>query len=200
MIGRSGKVIHEVVADAAASSSRIASTTTDGLAAFEAAGLDIADYANADIAADAPLPWDHIDVGVSKEFLAREDAKADQGEITPDCRSGDVLRLWSADAAATRLRVQRVTGRRRRRAPSVRASHWRHAELATRNSRHAQCLFTFRKGPEAQWLGHLDLMRVFERAVRMSGIDVAYTQGFNPRAKMSIASALPLGATADASC
>jgi radical SAM-linked protein len=40
-------------------------------------------------------------------------------------------------------------------------------------------------------------MRVFERAIRMSGIDVVYSEGFNPRVKMSIASALPLGATAD---
>ena len=43
----------------------------------------------------------------------------------------------------------------------------------------------------------MDIMRVFERAIRMSGVDVLYSEGFNPRAKMSIASALPLGATAD---
>jgi radical SAM superfamily enzyme YgiQ (UPF0313 family) len=54
-------------------------------AAFEAAGSDIASFANADISHDAALPWDHIDVGVSKAFLAREDAKADKGESTPDC-------------------------------------------------------------------------------------------------------------------
>jgi len=58
-------------------------------------------------------------------------------------------------------------------------------------------LMRFRKGDQARWLGHLDLMRMFEKAVRMSKVEVAYTQGFNPRVKMSIASALPLGATAD---
>ncbi|MDR1774420.1 MAG: TIGR03960 family B12-binding radical SAM protein [Clostridioides sp.] len=32
------------------------------------------------------LPWDHIDVGVSKEFLIRENEKAKKSEITYDCR------------------------------------------------------------------------------------------------------------------
>lgn len=32
------------------------------------------------------FPWDHIDVGVSKEFLIREYQKAMQGIVTPDCR------------------------------------------------------------------------------------------------------------------
>ncbi|MBR5157389.1 MAG: TIGR03960 family B12-binding radical SAM protein [Clostridia bacterium] len=32
------------------------------------------------------LPWDHIDVGVSKEFLISENEKAKRGEVTPNCR------------------------------------------------------------------------------------------------------------------
>ncbi|KEH96212.1 Fe-S oxidoreductase [Clostridium botulinum C/D str. BKT12695] len=34
------------------------------------------------------LPWDFIDVGVSKEFLIRENEKAKKAELTPDCRQG----------------------------------------------------------------------------------------------------------------
>jgi radical SAM superfamily enzyme YgiQ (UPF0313 family) len=37
---------------------------------------------------DEPLPWDMIDAGVSKEFLASERARAFGGEFTPDCRTG----------------------------------------------------------------------------------------------------------------
>lgn len=44
-------------------------------------------------------------------------------------------------------------------------------------------------------MGHLDLMRVFERAMRRSHFPIAYSQGFNPRPRMSFASALTLGAT-----
>ena len=31
------------------------------------------------------LPWDHIDIGVSREFLYREYEKAQREEITPNC-------------------------------------------------------------------------------------------------------------------
>lgn len=46
-------------------------------------------------------------------------------------------------------------------------------------------------------MGHLDLMRVFERAMRRSRFPIAYSQGFNPRPRMSFASALTLGATSE---
>lgn len=58
------------------------------LRAFEIAGLDPAFYANRRRSEDEVLPWDHIDAGVTKEFLLREKHKAERGEITPDCRKG----------------------------------------------------------------------------------------------------------------
>ncbi len=164
------------------------------LSAFEAAGLDIARYANSDIPHDAPLPWDHIDTGVSKEFLAREDAAADRGETTGDCRFG------GCSGCGVRESLTRLFGNSITCPPPAPASGAVAGPSETRHraDRGAALLFTLRKGHEARWLGHLDLLRVIDRAVRMSRIDVVYTQGFNPRPKMSIASALPLGATADA--
>jgi hypothetical protein len=58
-------------------------------------------------------------------------------------------------------------------------------------------LFRFTKGTSVRYVGHLDLMRVFDRAFRRSGFPIAYSQGFNPRPRMSFASALTLGATSD---
>jgi radical SAM family uncharacterized protein len=43
-------------------------------AAFEGAGVEVAEYANATIPADAPLPWDHLSDGISKESLQRQGA------------------------------------------------------------------------------------------------------------------------------
>ena len=34
------------------------------------------------------MPWDAIDVGVSKAFLKRERRRAYDGMVTPDCRHG----------------------------------------------------------------------------------------------------------------
>jgi radical SAM-linked protein len=53
----------------------------------------------------------------------------------------------------------------------------------------------FNKGEEVRWLGHLDLLRAFERVIRRADLPVAYSQGFNPRAKMSFLSALGVGVT-----
>ena len=56
--------------------------------AFQGQGVDPDFYARRPLDRDAPLPWDHIDVGVKKGFLARECERALRGQTTPDCRGG----------------------------------------------------------------------------------------------------------------
>jgi hypothetical protein len=56
--------------------------------AFEEAGLDIKFYAQRERSQDELLPWAHIDVGVSQDYLKAEYAKALKDEVTPDCRGG----------------------------------------------------------------------------------------------------------------
>ncbi|MBI4573375.1 MAG: TIGR03960 family B12-binding radical SAM protein [candidate division NC10 bacterium] len=52
------------------------------------AGVDPHAIANRPRTLDEPLPWDHIDCGVSKQFLQREHKKALQVKGTPDCHVG----------------------------------------------------------------------------------------------------------------
>lgn len=54
--------------------------------AFEDCGIDPGFFANRKRSYDEVLPWDHIDTGVTKEFLIRENEKALKGELTRDCR------------------------------------------------------------------------------------------------------------------
>lgn len=56
----------------------------------------------------------------------------------------------------------------------------------------------YQKLESVRWLGHLDVLRVFERALRRSGLPVAFSQGYNPRQRIAFASALGVGVTADA--
>ncbi|MCZ7624964.1 MAG: TIGR03936 family radical SAM-associated protein [Candidatus Methylomirabilis sp.] len=44
-----------------------------------------------------------------------------------------------------------------------------------------------------RFLSHLEVMRALSRALRRAGIAVAYSQGFNPQPKLSLALALPVG-------
>ena len=54
--------------------------------AFENTGVDPFFYNLRERTYDEILPWDHIDVGVSKAFLINENEKAKRGEVTPNCR------------------------------------------------------------------------------------------------------------------
>ena len=47
----------------------------------------------------------------------------------------------------------------------------------------------------ARFTGHLDKQRLWERALRRSDLPLSYSQGFSPKARLSLASALPLGYT-----
>jgi radical SAM-linked protein len=54
---------------------------------------------------------------------------------------------------------------------------------------------TFAKGEPIKYISHLDLMRTWERALRRAQVPLAYSKGFNPRPKISIAAPLPVGFT-----
>ena len=56
--------------------------------AFRECGLDPAFYANRERPKDEILPWDHIDSGVTKQFLWHEKEKSERAETTKDCRKG----------------------------------------------------------------------------------------------------------------
>lgn len=53
--------------------------------AFEKCGID-PDWYLRERSYDEILPWDHLDLGVTKEFFIRENEKAKRGETTPNCR------------------------------------------------------------------------------------------------------------------
>ena len=56
----------------------------------------------------------------------------------------------------------------------------------------------FAKQGAMKFIGHLDIMRYFQKAVKRAGIDVAYSEGFSPHMIMSFASPLGVGITSTA--
>ena len=57
--------------------------------------------------------------------------------------------------------------------------------------------FTFNKTGWMIYISHLDLMRLFTRAMRRAGLPLKITQGFSPHPKFSIKRALKLGLESD---
>lgn len=51
----------------------------------------------------------------------------------------------------------------------------------------------FAKRGSLKFVGHLDIMRYFQKLIRRAGIDIAYSEGFNPHQKLSFAQPLGVG-------
>lgn len=56
----------------------------------------------------------------------------------------------------------------------------------------------FTREAEVRYISHLDLMKTFERAIRRSGVPVAYSKGFNPHMQMVFGLPLSVGVTSEA--
>jgi radical SAM-linked protein len=56
----------------------------------------------------------------------------------------------------------------------------------------------FSRGEELKFLSHLDLMRLWERAIRRAGLPLAYSEGFSPHPQIALAAPLSVGVTSQA--
>ena len=62
-------------------------------------GIDVRYFANRHKAYDEPLPWDHIDCGVTKGYLRAEDVRARKVQKTHDCHTEPCTFCLSCDRA-----------------------------------------------------------------------------------------------------
>ena len=56
----------------------------------------------------------------------------------------------------------------------------------------------FSRGEEIKFISHLDIMRLWQRALHRAEIPLAYTEGFSPHPRISLAAPLPVGVTSQA--
>ena len=70
--------------------------------------------------------------------------------------------------------------------------------MTTQQEQITRIRLSYTKGPSLRFTGHLDLQRLWERLLRRSGLPIRYSQGYNPRARLNLASALPLGVISEA--
>ena len=55
----------------------------------------------------------------------------------------------------------------------------------------------FTRGEEIKYLSHLDMTRLWERVFTRAGVDIAFSEGFNPHPRLSLAAPLVVGMTAE---
>jgi len=130
------------------------------------------------------LPWDHIDMGVSKRFLEEEWHKAFKGKATPDCRDGDCQNCGVCDFKRIAPRIHTDFDEKNKILQKIeppRVFTFRKAK------------FSFQKLEQAKYLGHLEMMNLFCRAFRRAQIPVKFSKGFHPKPKISFEDPLPVG-------
>ncbi len=129
------------------------------------------------------LPWEHIDMGVSRDYLLAERGQAWEGVQTPDCRRAGCLDCGVCDWQTVQPQLYQESagqGRPARQpaAPPVEVKRYR---------------LHYGKQDEAKWLSHLEFMQVFYRGLRRSGLPLHFSQGFHPLPRVSFHGALPVG-------
>ncbi len=71
------------------------------------------------------------------------------------------------------------------------------SEYARRKKRMNKLRLKFSKNGPIKFIGHLDVMRYFQKAIRRADIDIKYSEGFSPHQMLSFAQPLSVGATSD---
>ncbi|MEH0019644.1 MAG: TIGR03960 family B12-binding radical SAM protein [Desulfobacter sp.] len=156
--------------------------------AFDATGIDPEFYTSRERTPDEPLPWDHIDSGVSRRFLEKEFSRAEQMAQTPDCRETDCTGCGICDFKTVKPVLHTRAGAAEQ--PSGEAPA---PSTALPDDAFIKYDLKFSKLGDARFFGHLEMATIFQRAVKRAGLTVKYSKGFNPSMRMSFDNALPLG-------
>lgn len=151
--------------------------------AFEENGIKPEDYLRArDL--NEGLPWEHIDKGINKDFLKRERERALRQEmVIEESEKEEVKKVEYASQPE-----EEIYGRKRKKVTSAPVTTVARSRVRLKWS----------KGEEVRFTSHLDVVRTFERAIRRSGIPIAYSEGFHPHQRMAFGPPLPLGFVSEA--
>ncbi|AFY72831.1 radical SAM-linked protein/radical SAM family uncharacterized protein [Synechococcus sp. PCC 7502] len=149
---------------------------------LELAGLT---WTSPDLNMDQVLPWDHIDTGIDKNWLKEDWQKAITAVTVPDCsfhgcsKCGVCSPDFGHNIVIPAPPIPEFLGNANQKA----------SEPVQR------IRITFGKLGKLALVSHLDLIRLLERSLRRAEIPMAFSQGFHPTPKFSLASALALGVT-----
>jgi radical SAM family uncharacterized protein/radical SAM-linked protein len=133
---------------------------------------------------DARLPWDHIDTGIDKNWLIADLQRALEAATVPDCsfegcsHCGICGTDFGHNVVIAPPPIPEFGG-----------------DFKPNQNKVQRMRVCFGKLGDMALLSHLDLVRLYDRAVRRASLPIAYTGGYHPMPRIMIANALPLGAT-----
>ena len=147
--------------------------------------IEIEDYLRERDTAEE-LPWDRVDSGISKDFLASELRKSLGEELTPDCRNGKCYNCGVCDhdqiKNITAKEITDITGKEKSKTKSE--------DIPKERKR-----FRVRLSKEGilRLLSHLEVSSALVRGIKRSGLSFMYSEGFHPHPKISFPFATSVG-------
>ena len=162
----------------------------------EECGISLKDLAMKSFAIDEDLPWDFINIGVSKDWLISEYNSAfnqpSELNIQPTCEHKCVN-----CGVCPQLKVKKVL------APEYKSSVSTDVIIPAERKDPSVCtpecnrvLYKYRlkitKKGILKYFSHLDWQNTFLKALSRTNLNIAFSMGFNPTMKVSMGVALPL--------
>jgi len=161
--------------------------------AMDSRGIDAADFATRIFHPTDTLTWENIKTGVHKEFLWKEYQKALSASLTIDCRKSchncgldcndNNMKLGSSE-----IQIQNI-----QETQMVHKLHNLSLSQPQRKFQPVKIRVEFSKTGSMRFLSHLELITLFQRAIRRAGIPVDYSRGFHPSPKISFGPPLAVG-------
>jgi radical SAM family uncharacterized protein/radical SAM-linked protein len=152
--------------------------------------MDFAVYTG-EIPLNQDLPWSMVNTGVSQQFLVQERERSRSGTVTGDCRSGDCVCCGVCDTAPNPPRVAPLP-------ESGTVATVPTIETPSQERKTFRYRIIYSKGAAVRFLGHLDMSAVIQRALTGAGFALLYSQGYEPRPRISFGPPLPFGVMGDA--
>ncbi|MCT7985129.1 TIGR03960 family B12-binding radical SAM protein [Laspinema sp. A4] len=135
---------------------------------------------------DAPLPWDVLDTGIDKNWLKEDLKRALAAATVPDCSFEGCSHCgvcgvdFGHNIVVAPLPIPAFAG-----------------HFSPNIDRVQRLRLWMGKMGDMALVSHLDLLRVFDRAVRRADLPISFTGGYHPGPRISPANALTLGYTSE---
>lgn len=166
----------------------------------EECALSLQELSEKNYDTESPLPWDFIDIGIDKDWFKDEYCKAlavslnpneqAPSHIVPTCEKGCVN-----CGVCKNLKTHKVLASTFKASEKAQKLDFTPIDPHTHETDKRE-VFRYRikltKTGILRYFSHLDWQNTFLKALSRSGLNIAFSQGFNPTMKVSMGVALPL--------
>ena len=149
--------------------------------------VDIHFYTTRQRHMDEPLPWDHIDSRINKQFLKKEYEKALLCQSTPDCRTNTCSMCGACDFNHIEPVIYSNTIHDKKFKDDGKHT------VTPKDTSYQKLKISYAKKEQAKFFGHLELASIFSRALKRAKIPIKFSEGFHPKPKISFQDPLPVG-------